>query len=381
MPGVLADRACLGRALAVAANVAGQLRDIPVVGERDAAIRALADMPAGVAHHGRREASAIEEENGLLAVGESFFDRLQQSGRADGFRPAGSRCFAQVEHSNHRHPTVIDTLRESQQSVFARAAIVPAFHRGRGAAENDCASFALRPQNGHIPGVVARRLLLLVGPFVFFIDNDDAEPFQRREDSASRADDDAGPSGMDLAPFVVAFAAREMAVEDGDLTLNLGEPGLESLNGLWRERDLRHQNQRRAAKIDRVADRLEIDLRLAASGHPEKKKRSVGERYRLLDCLNGETLLRVEHEVARGQKRFVGKRIASDLAGFDRQPAMALQRAKDRFGDTGSLCEFGHRPGTTGFLHSSERVGLTRRLTRKRFEVGGRQPRATISRN
>ncbi len=64
--------------------------------------------------------------------------------------------------------------------------------------------------------MITRRLLLLVGRLVFFIDDDESEVFERREDGAAGADDDARPAGLNLVPFVVPFAFRELAVQDRD---------------------------------------------------------------------------------------------------------------------------------------------------------------------
>ena len=63
--------------------------------------------------------------------------------------------------------------------------------------------------NRDIARVITRRFFLFVGRFVFFIDDDQPEIFQRREDRAARADDDARASRLNLVPFVVAFAFRQ----------------------------------------------------------------------------------------------------------------------------------------------------------------------------
>ena len=74
--------------------------------------------------------------------------------------------------------------------------------------------------------MISRRFLLFVGRFVFFIDNDESEILQRRENSAARTDHDARATGMNFVPFVVAFALGQMTVQNSDVVLRLGEKGL-----------------------------------------------------------------------------------------------------------------------------------------------------------
>jgi hypothetical protein len=74
----------------------------------------------------------------------------------------------------------------------------------------------LAADDGHVAGVVAGGFLLLVGVLVFLVDDDEAERFDRGEDGGAGADDDAGAALADLVPFVMAFAGREVAVQDGD---------------------------------------------------------------------------------------------------------------------------------------------------------------------
>ena len=71
---------------------------------------------------------------------------------------------------------------------------------------NDDAFLHLGAHDRDIARVITRRFLLFVGGLVFFIDHDQAEIFQRRENRAARADHDPRPAGMNLVPFIVALA-------------------------------------------------------------------------------------------------------------------------------------------------------------------------------
>ena len=123
--------------------------------------------------------------------------------------------------------------------------------------------------------MIARRFLLFVGSLVFFIDHDESEIFERRENRAARADHDPRAAGMNLVPFIVPLAFRQMAVQDRDHVRLRGEAALEALDGLRRERDFRDEHDRRLAARERGADRLQIDFRFAAAGHAVEQNRRM----------------------------------------------------------------------------------------------------------
>ena len=70
----------------------------------------------------------------------------------------------------------------------------------------DDAFLHLGAHHRDVARVIPRRFLLFIGGLVFFIDDDEAEIFERREDRAARADDDARAAGMNLVPFIVPLA-------------------------------------------------------------------------------------------------------------------------------------------------------------------------------
>src|SRR5438045_3791091 len=65
-----------------------------------------------------------------------------------------------------------------------------------------------------------------------------------------------------------------MAVNDGNerLQLAMAEPGLKSFNCLRRERDFWHEHNRALPLLKRVSNRLEVNLRFAASRDAMKQK-------------------------------------------------------------------------------------------------------------
>ena len=159
--------------------------------------------------------------------------------------------------------------------------------RRRGAAQHDDAFFDFRADDCDIAGVISRRFLLFVGRFVFFIDNDESEILQRRENSAARADHDPRAAGLNLVPFIVPFAFGQMTVQNSDVILRLGEPAFEAFHRLRRKRDFRNENNGRTSAVERRADRLQINFRFAGTRDAVEQNRPRVLRCVecLLDCI------------------------------------------------------------------------------------------------
>ena len=152
------------------------------------------------------KAAAIQKKDGLLPVFQAIVDRGAQFLRENGrgfFFPA---FLPEIDDADQRHLAFIDALGQLAQDILAALRVVITLERGRGGAEQDDALFDLCPHDGDIARVIARRFLLLVGGLVFFIDHDQAEIFERREDGAARADHDPRAAGMNLVPFIVPLA-------------------------------------------------------------------------------------------------------------------------------------------------------------------------------
>src|SRR5439155_13818592 len=98
-----------------------------------------------------------------------------------------------------------------------------------------------------------------------------------------------------------------MAVQNGDRVMHLGKAALETLDRLWRQRNLRDENDRAATALERGGDRLQIDFRLAAAAHAMHQYRTRGFRRceRFCDLVEGEYLLRVHFQICRRDKLFV----------------------------------------------------------------------------
>ena len=102
---------------------------------------------------------------------------------------------------------------------------------------------------------------------MLFIDDDQAEVRAGREDRRTRADDDPRAPIANLVPLVVPLAFAEVRVEHGDLVLRRCEARFETFDGLRRERDFRHEHDRRLAAFEDELNGLEVNFRLATAGH------------------------------------------------------------------------------------------------------------------
>ena len=254
-----------------------ELLFLPVKREREAAIRTLNDLAALRALQRRRIAAPVQKQNRLLAafepLGDGFLE-LRRKNRDAFLSALLGRGLAHVHDADVRHFLVVHALRQFEQRVFALFAIVITFQRRRGRAEHDDGIFHLAAHDGHVAGVVARRLLLLVRVLVFLVHDDEAERFDRRKNRRARADDDARAALADFVPFIVAFAGGQVAVQHGDKRLEFAgtEPRLEPLDGLRRERNFRHKHNGALALFERVGEGLQINLGFAAAGHSMKQE-------------------------------------------------------------------------------------------------------------
>ncbi|MFM8981338.1 MAG: hypothetical protein ACKOLA_00235, partial [Spartobacteria bacterium] len=63
---------------------------------------------------------------------------------------------SESDHAHDRHTFVVHPLIQTNEAVFSRLGVVPTLEGGRGAAENNGGFFAVRAQDRHVAGIVAR---------------------------------------------------------------------------------------------------------------------------------------------------------------------------------------------------------------------------------
>jgi len=116
---------------------------------------------------------------------------------------------------------------------------------------------------GHGAGVIARLVILLVGAVMLLVQNDEAQIAGRGEEGGARPDHDLVPAFGQRLPGRVPLGIRQGGVEDRHPA---GEAGDEPAHDLGRQRDLRHQHDRRPAMAQTPGDRPQVDLGFAAAG-------------------------------------------------------------------------------------------------------------------
>ena len=157
---------------------------------------------------GGGEAAAVQEEHGLFAAGEADAYGFDEFGGEEGTGLAGL-FFAfepHVDDADVGHDGAVDALGQADETVFAGAGVAVGFEGGGRGAEEDGAALQGAAHDGDVAGVVVGGLVLLVGGLVFFVDDEEAEGADRREEGRAGAERDAGFAGRDALPFVVAFA-------------------------------------------------------------------------------------------------------------------------------------------------------------------------------
>ena len=228
-------RAALRHALAVAAVMAGERALRAVQDERDVAVRAHPRVPARAAVDEVRPAAAVEQHDRLRRVDE----RVARVG------VQRARRLAHVDDLHRRQRLAVD----ARGQAHAAQRVDGLRARGRAAGEQQRAGLPRAPR-GDVARVVARVALVLVGGVVLLVEDDEAEPLDRREDGRARADADARRAAAQARPLVVALAGGELGVQDRD---GVAEAVGEAADDLRRQADLRHEHDDAGPRSSAVA--------------------------------------------------------------------------------------------------------------------------------
>ncbi len=169
------------------ASVAYQ--DMPsfVVSDRHIAVAALDHVPAARAEDERVIAPPVEQQDHL-----PLFPERAGASPAERFAPPAQRSPSRGRRSITSTAGIglsSTRLGMHQPCVLSQLGISPAFQRRRGRAQEHRHAFELRPLDGHVAGVIARRCLLLERALVLFIDDDQPQSPRRRKDRRAGAHD------------------------------------------------------------------------------------------------------------------------------------------------------------------------------------------------
>src|SRR5450756_459659 len=245
--------------------MAQQILTPAVVRARHRAVRAPEVLAARTAEQAGRKPPTVEEEDRLLSPFEAF---RKDPGGAGGEEdpPVISLArvlLSQIDDFDRRARLLTRPFRqeEARQAAFAGGALL--LHRGRRRAEDECGSLLVRPHARYGARVVARRLALLVGGIVRFVEDDEAELRERREHRRARAHHRVHVSAARALPFSGPLAVGQAAVEERD---PVAEARHEPPHERRCERDLGHEEDPTPARLPGGLQRGEVHLGLAASG-------------------------------------------------------------------------------------------------------------------
>ena len=278
----------LAGGLAGAAVVAAE-RPVPMERERDVAVRAAAGRAAGAAVESGRDTAAVEQQDPLPA---SLGEATQLGEERRGERVA--RLVPQVDDANRGQ------RRRDPAAELEPLERVPGLRARRRRAEDRHRPLERGPLGGDGAGVVARIRLLLVRGVVLLVDADHAERRERREHCRAGADHDTGLAGDDPLPLVPPLGLREAGVQKRDA---VAEARAEAAERLRRERDLRHEDDRAAARGERGLAGADVDLGLAAARRAGEEDVAAAAPEQALDPLRARAPATRRDGRARARRR------------------------------------------------------------------------------
>jgi hypothetical protein len=230
------------------------------------AVRAAADPAAGRAREHRGVAAPVEEDEALLALLQARLDGPQQVlGEA-----VLELLAAHVHRAHLGQGGGNGAAGQFDALVAAGLGGVPAFEGRRGGAQHDGHAALAGAPDGEVAGGVAHALVLLVAGVVFFVDDDQAEPRQRREHRQAGAQHDVGAA---LHGLHEALGAGASASAECRLTTRAAGKRPATRPSSWGVRAISGTRIRAwPPPGDDLLDEAQVDLGLAAAGDAEEQE-------------------------------------------------------------------------------------------------------------
>ena len=198
-----------------AAVMATERRPCLVIDEWPLAVRAGLDVAAVAAHDDGGRPPAVQDEDRLVAV--CSVERAERRRERARQQPALTRdkLGAEVDDLDGR----CDTGRARRQDdvvVGAASGKANALDGRRRGPEDDCRSCQPAEPDRHVACLEPWRSVALVRRVVLFVDDDQPDVGEWRDDREPRPDDDVDIAGPDPAPLVGPFALAEAGVDESD---------------------------------------------------------------------------------------------------------------------------------------------------------------------
>ena len=256
-------RADLRRLVPVVAVMAPHEQAVGVVGHRHAAMGTGHGVPAVVALDEGGEPPPVQEEDDLLPPVEAVPDPFGQ-GAGENRQAAQPALFPHVDDPHARQGAPVHPRGQAAACELAVPRIGVGLQGRRRAAQDRHGVHQAGPDHRHVPRMVERRVVeLLVGRFVFLVDDDQAEVGQRGEHGGAGAHDDAVVPGAGPPPGVVPLSRGQAAVQDGH---EIPEMGAELPHGLRGQGELRDEHDGRPARRQGLFYGFDVHVRLPAAG-------------------------------------------------------------------------------------------------------------------
>jgi hypothetical protein len=341
--------------------VAGAEAAALVEHQGDAAVGTAQRLPAGAADDDRGGATTVEEEDrlppGVGALGQGALQGERQRAAI-----AGAQLLAQVDDLDRGQRPPRDAVGQAGELEVAAVSAEEGLQARRRRAQHHRGAAQPAQLEGGLDGVVAGHAVLLVGGGVLLVDHHHAELGDRREDGAARAHHHVGPARADAPPGGRPLRVGERRVEQRH---SAGEAGREAADGLRGEADLGHQHQRPAARRERGGDGHQVDLGLAAAGHP-------AEQQAVVAALGEGPQQRSDGRPLRLGERRRGLG-GGHLGGGERPPRGGAGAALAAAGARGA-----HPGGEHRLDHLAERRPVARRHPEPKLDQVGEQRRRLV---
>ena len=289
---VAAFRARRGQALGVTAVVTAE-RPPRRDGRRGARCTAAhsACQPHERAQQRRRIAAAVDEHERLLVRARAARQSRPEA-RPDPFDGLGVAM--RREHDRRRFRRRDGATFEHELRITSALRLMDRLERRRRAAEHDRDAALAGPPDRDVAPVIAHAFLLLERRVVLLVDDDETEPRHRREHGETRPEHEVGLPQRGGGPMTATESCGKPAVQRHRAPSR--QRARDALLKLRRQIDLRHQQQRLAARIDASGRRREIDLRLAAACDAVQQKGRIAA-VRVGDRVDRALLLGVKKRI------------------------------------------------------------------------------------
>lgn len=234
-----------------------------MVGEGDVAVDAMGDGAAVLAGDPRGKAPAVLEEDGLLPFLQYL---LKCQNQRLGEVACGEFLFLLLPHVDDLdlwEDGLHCTLVHFHQGIPAFLGIVVGLEGWGGGTQEDVAIQEAGCINGHVTGMVAGAgFVLLKGLVVFFVDDDEAEVFEGKEDGGADSNHDLVFSQKDFLPDLHPLLIVKTAVVNAHL---LAQFALDLVDDLLGDGDLGQEVKDLLPSCQGFADEFDVKVGLAAA--------------------------------------------------------------------------------------------------------------------